>query len=219
MKINKFALLIMILLLATVLTSCDLLVKLAEPAPNTTRADSLKQEQVPSNQPISTLKPGESVVVIFSSGSSSETGRQMVPIRVDEPRQYTIVLENANPTGSGYWIIWDYISLEKGNTLIWEIGEDEAPPDYSDKAFSEFCDPQPPKLQDCTTEFTIASTKAEDFSKDFNDGEFPTARINFTLTEKQLDADLMLVLSTLYSTHPGIDHFKMKVTLEGGSQQ
>lgn len=151
----------------------------------------------------------------FTSGAS-EAGRQMVTIQADQPGQYAIVLENANPTRSGYWITWDYISLKKDDTLIWEIGEDETPNDYTQEAFSEFCDP---KIQEgCTTEFMVDSTRAEDFSKDLNDGEFPVARVNFTLTDQDVNADLTLVLSTLYSTHEGAGHFKMKVTLERVTQ-
>ena len=64
----------------------------------------------------------------------------------------------------------------------------------------------------------VDSTRAEDFSKDLNDGEFPVARVNFTLTDQDVNADLTLVLSTLYSTHEGAGHFKMKVTLERVTQ-
>lgn len=163
-----------------------------------------------------TLKPGESVMLTFTSDPSSEKGRHRITVGVDQPGQYAILLENANPTWSSYWVIWDYISLEKDNTPLWEIGEDETPPDYSREAFSEFCDPfgGSGTQGDCTTEFTVGLTDVKDFSKDLNDGLFPMARINFVLTDRHVRSELALVLSTL-NAH---GCFKMRVTLQRVTQ-
>lgn len=167
----------------------------------------------PATQPVAMIQPGESVVLTFAFGLSPEKARQLVTIQADRPGQYSLVLENANPTWSKHWIIWDYLSLKKRNALIWEIGEDETPPDYSDEAFAEFCDPQPPRLQNCSTEFVVGLNKPGDFSKELNDGGFPLVKINFNLTEQQVAPDLTLTLSTLYSTHKDSDNFEMRVTL------
>ncbi len=159
------------------------------------------------------LKPDEAIILTFRSGIP-EMSRQHVAIQLDQPGQYTILLANDNPPWSGHWLIWDYLALKAGDIPIWEIGDAEAPPDYSDKAFSEFCDPQPSR--DCETEFTVGSTNVADFSKDLNDGLFPEARINFTLTEQQVGSNLTLILST---TNQSADDFKMKVTFSGGTLQ
>jgi hypothetical protein len=176
--------------------------------PNANRSD--RTTSPPPIKDADTLKPGDSKVLTFTSGGSTESGRQMVNIIADEVGQYTIKLENANPTGSGYWILWDYISLRKDNTTIWEIGEDEAPPDYSKRAYDEFCDFQ--RGQNCTNRFTVGLTNVGEFSKTLNDGIFPNAEINFTITKQNVNSILTLVLSTLESTHGQPDHFRMRVT-------
>lgn len=158
------------------------------------------------------LRAGESVILTLSSGEPLERGRQTVHLQAGQAGQYALKLESANPALSGYWMVWDYLSLKEGKTPVWEIGEDETPTDYSAKASSELCDPG--VREDCTREFTIGSTRDKDFPKELNDGEINAVQINFSLTEQQARSDLALVLSTLYSTHPGVDHFKMKVTLE-----
>jgi hypothetical protein len=156
------------------------------------------------------LKPGNSRVLTFTSGAA-ERGKQMLKIRVDQAGKYSIKLENDNPAWSGYWIVWDYIALKMNNKPIWEIGENESPPDFSEKASSEFCDPN--QRTNCKTEFTAGLTKSADFAKDLNDGVRPVATVNFTLTTEHANKDLILVLSTLYATHTGAENFKMKVTL------
>jgi hypothetical protein len=184
----------------------------ASPTPNVIVPASSFQ----TSQPASAIKPGEFTVLTFTSGAGSgkETGRQTVAILADQPGPYSVLLENANRGWSGHWLIWDYLALQAGGTPIWEIGEDEAPPNYTEKAFSEFCDP---KKRDCTTDFTIGVTSTKDFAKELNDGSLPRAKINFTLTEKQVKSGMTLVLSTLYATHDGASQFKMKVTLSRGT--
>jgi hypothetical protein len=175
------------------------------------RGDQAPQSPTPTDQTTQTLKPGESLLLTFTSGVSSETGRQRVGIETGGPGNYIVELENANPTYSGYWIVWDYIALMDVQTPVWKIGEDEAPTDYSKKAFSEFCDPE--LRQDCVTDYTVGSTRDSDFCKDLNDGLFPLAKIKFNLSQDQASRSLTLVLSTLYSTHDGAEHFRMKVSL------
>jgi hypothetical protein len=170
-----------------------------------------------ASQPV--LQLSASIVLTFTSGApgtSAETGKQTILVRVSEPGRYTLILENANPLWSGRWLRWDYLALKQGDTAIWEIGEDEAPPTYSSEAASELCDPR--SSSDCTATFVVGSTNPSAFFFDLNDGERSRATVSFTLADQQTNADLTLVLSTLHSTHGDIAHFKMKVTLERASQ-
>lgn len=155
---------------------------------------------------VPTLNLGECVVLTFTSGPVAAE-KQIVIIKPDQPGQYTIVLENANPPWSEHWLHWDYISLQVGHTPIWEVGE-------SDEAFYEFCDPG--MRSHCTTRFMIGSSREKDFIMDLNDGLRPKAELNFALSEQQINSELRLILSTLNASHPnlGVDHFDLKVTLE-----
>jgi len=158
------------------------------------------------------------IVLTFTSGppgTPAEMGRQTFNFYVDRPGQYRLVLENANPPWSNYWLQWDYLALKQGDTLIWAIGDDEAPPNYSSDATSELCDPG--RSSNCTATFVVGATKASAFFYDLNDGDRSRETISFTLADQQTNVDLTLVLSTLNSTH-GVTHFKMKVTLESISQ-
>ena len=166
----------------------------------------------PPSPPGPVIRAGESVILTFSSGEPLESGRQTVHLQAGQAGQYALKLESANPALSGHWMVWDHLSLKEGKAPVWEIGEDETPTDYSPKAFSELCDPK--ARGDCVKQFTIGSSRDRDFPSELNDGQINAVRINFSLTERQARSNLALVLSTLYSTHPGIDHFKMKVALE-----
>jgi hypothetical protein len=168
---------------------------------------------------IAELVPSSSTVLTFSSGpgTPAEMGRQMVVLRAPEPGQYRLVLENANPPWSEHWLRWDYLALKQGDTIIWAIGEDEAPPAYSFEAASELCDPR--RSKDCTSTFVAGETRAAAFFFDLNDSDRTKSSVSFTLSDQQTDVDLELVLSTIDSTHPGAAHFKMKVTLEQLAQR
>ena len=144
------------------------------------------------------------------------TGRQTIPVQVSEPGRYMLVLENANPAWSNHWLRWDYLALRQGDTSIWAIGEDEAPPIYSREAYTEFCDSR--NSSDCAASFIVGSTSTSAFSFDLNDGDNSRFTISFMLPEQYVNVDLNLVLSTLDSTHAGSADFKMKVTLERSSQ-
>jgi hypothetical protein len=167
-----------------------------------------------ASQPV--LQPGASVTLTFASGTPAEQGRQTVSIHVDQPGEYTIVLENANPPYSEHWLRWDYLALKQGDTPIWTIGEDEAPPSYSRDAYAEFCDPR--NSSACTSNFIVGSTSAGALAFDLNDGDNRRIAISFMLAERYIDTNLMLVLSTLDSTHPGAADFKMNVILERAAQ-
>ena len=155
-----------------------------------------------------TAKPNHTMLT-FTSGDQ-ERGRQAVALRVDQPGKYQIVMENANPINSGAWLIWDYLSLAVGSRLLWQLGNDDTPADYSAQAYAEFCDPQ---KRTCRSEIDAAgTTPSSEFRKDLNDGDNRIARIGFQLTEADVDKDLILTLSTLYSTHDA-SKFVMKVSI------
>jgi hypothetical protein len=156
---------------------------------------------------------GSPLLVTFTSGVGQETGRQEIPISALKPGRYSLVLQNASPEHSGTWLIWDYLALKSGQNLVWEIGDAETPADYSPQASDEFCD-NPEPGGGCIGEFTVGATTVADFMKELNDWSFMTEKINFEITEEQANADLTLVLSTLYSSHEGAAHFNMQLKLE-----
>jgi hypothetical protein len=159
-----------------------------------------------------TVAPTDTLIMttILTFTSQPEVGRQSILLRLDQPGRYTLTFAQANPAGP-YWIIWDYIGLFQGNTPLWEIGESEAPPDYTDAAFSEFCKPH--IRSDCTSEFVVGTTSVGDFVYDINASERPTATITFTVADRQANSAPTLVLSTLYASHDTIERFALKVSL------
>ena len=150
------------------------------------------------------------MTTILTFTSQPEAGRQSIPIRIDRPGRYTLTLTQANPTGP-YWMIWDYIGLLQGHTPLWEIGEPEAPPDYTEAAFSEFC--RPHMRSACTRQFVVGTTRVADFVYDINASERPDAIITFTITDRLADPATTLVLSSLYATHDTVERFALKVSL------
>ena len=95
--------------------------------------------------PFSTLDyfrkpPPPPQVITFTSGMD----RQTITFKLHQPGQYRLVLENANPPWSGYYLQWDYLALKQGNTAIWDIGQ------------SELCKPG---MSDCTTTFDKKTAK------------------------------------------------------------
>ena len=160
---------------------------------------------------------GPLVVVTFTSAvqelGTTETGRQDINLgRIKQPGRYILQLANDNPPFSNHWLEWDYLALKAGGSFIWEIGQDETPPDSG-----EFCSTAPGT--DCRTGFKVIAGKIEEgnrFPKTLNDGEFPVIRIAFTVMQEQTGADLILTLSTLYSSHlPDTRDFRVQITLQG----
>src|SRR3990172_2912218 len=160
---------------------------------------------------------GPPVVVTFTSAvqeiGKKERGRQDIKVgRIKQPGRYILQLANDPPPFSGHWLEWDYLALKAGGSFIWQIGQDETPPD-SDEFCSTAAD------TDCRTGFKVIAGKIIDerkFPKTLNDGEFPVIRIAFTVTQEQTGADLILTLSTLYSSPlPDTRDFRMQVTLQG----
>jgi hypothetical protein len=85
---------------------------------------------------------------------------------------------------------------ESSPELIWEIGVNEAPPDYTENAFDEFDQRKP-----FNSHYYVDSDPCINFSKEINEGEFPQIYIHYNLGEREADMDLKLSLDTLYATH------------------
>ncbi len=146
-----------------------------------------------------------------------ETGKQDISLgRIDQPGRYVLQLANDNPPFSGHWIEWDYLALKAGRSPVWQIGQEESPPVYGPQASDEFCSTA--EHTDCRTGFEVNAGRIDErsFPKTLNDGVFPVIRIVFAVTPEQTGADLVLTLSTLYSSHlPDTKDFRMQVTLQG----
>lgn len=147
--------------------------------------------------------------LVFTSGYP-ETGRQEIVLPIQEQGSYLVTLASANEPWSGKWLIWDFIALRNESENLWMVGDAETPPDYSELAFDEFCDPN--KRQNCMTEFIVGNTHTHDFIKELNDGRFPKVTVKFDLTQAQVSSELRLTISTLYATHNGADSFAMNVS-------
>ena len=146
-----------------------------------------------------------------------ETGKQDVSLgRIEQPGRYVLQLANDNPPLSGHWIEWDYLALKAGDSFVWQIGQEETPPVYGPQASDELCSTA--EHTDCRAGFEVNAGRIDErsFPTTLNDGVFPVVRIVFTVTPEQTRADLVLTLSTLYSSHvPDTKDFRMQVTLYG----
>jgi hypothetical protein len=151
----------------------------------------------------------------FGSGSSPHPEERSITIDEScvEPGENMIVLENASYPPTDHWLIWDSLSLEAVlGGVIWELGENEAPPDYSQAAYDEF-DQDPPYNSD----FCIGQMSVSDFSKELNDSNLTQVSIHFNLAEEQANNDLVLFLDTLYATHSSVPYFDMRVKVRAGN--
>ena len=77
----------------------------------------------------------------FRSGNKDDEEEKYINIHKNYVKHggNIILLENGSPTFSGHWLIWDSLALyDAKGKAIWQIGENEAPPDYSEAAFDEF---------------------------------------------------------------------------------
>jgi hypothetical protein len=176
----------------------------------------------PSNA--ATGSPGNLVVnkdLTFSAAvpefGTTETGKQDIDLgRIEQPGRYVLQLANDNPPLSNHWIEWDYLALKAGGSSVWQIGQEETPPVYGSQASDEFCGTA--EHTDCRTGVEVIAGRVDErsFPKTLNDGGFPVIRIVFTVTPEQTGADLVVTLSTLYSSHvPDTKDFRMQVTLQG----
>lgn len=154
------------------------------------------------------LSPGESTVLTFSSKIKGKE-RQHLNLWFEKAGNYTLSFINANPRYSNHWLIWDYIALKDQKYPLFEIGESEAPPHYSDLAFDEFC-----HQDDCVMDFRIGSHHSRKFPKEINDHDILEIKINFEVKSRFARKNLDLDLSTLFSSHNNVEHYKMRVKLE-----
>jgi hypothetical protein len=159
------------------------------------------------------LKPPCFVKVFrFGSGNSAYPEERNITINEScfHPGENTILLENANPPEENRWLFWDSLSLKDSTSkIIWKLGENEAPPDYSDDSFDEF-DIAPPY----NSHFYIDTMTDSEFPAELNDDSFSQVFIHFNLTESQANGDLTLFLDTLYATHTAVTYFDMKVQVK-----
>jgi len=97
--------------------------------------------------------------------------------------------------------------------LIWEIGVNEAPPNYTEKAFDEFDNDKP-----FNSKYFADTEPWSDFPKEINDGEFTRIDIHYNLTHEQANKDLRLFLDTLYATHDSelgkISDYNMRISVK-----
>jgi hypothetical protein len=178
---------------------------------------------VSAPNPLSPPQPGivSSETLTFTAAvkelGTTETGKQEVNLgRIEAPGRYVLQLANDNPPLSNHWIEWDYLALKAGGSVAWHIGQEETPPVYGSSASDEFCSTA--EHTDCRAGFEVIAGKIDErsFPKTLNDGGFPVVRLVFTVTPEQTGADLVLTLSTLYSSHvPDTRDFKIRVILEG----
>jgi hypothetical protein len=178
---------------------------------------------VSSPNPLPPPQPGivSSETLTFTAAvkelSTTETGKQDVNLgRIEAPGRYVLQLANDNPPLSNHWIEWDYLALKAGGSVAWQIGQEETPPVYGSLASDEFCSTA--EHTDCRAGFEVVAGKIDErsFPKTLNDGGFPVVRLVFTVTPEQTGTDLVLTLSTLYSSHvPNTQGFRMQVTLQG----
>jgi len=97
---------------------------------------------------------------------------------------------------------------ESNSELIWEIGVNEGPPDYTEIAYDEFDQDKPFNLH-----YYTDSNLYSNFPKEINDGDFTNIYIHYNLSEREGDMDLRLFLDTLYATHEveNISHYNMTI--------
>lgn len=73
---------------------------------------------------------------------------------------------------------------ESGPELIWKIGDDEAPPNYTKKAFDEFdCD------RPFNSDYYVHKDPCSKFPYEINDGEFTQVNIHYNLTYEEITKD------------------------------
>lgn len=150
----------------------------------------------------------------FGSGNSQYPEEHSVTIGQNciQEGANTLILENANPQETGHWVFWDSLRLKDSQGgIVWQLGEDEAPPDYSDAAFDEFDDSSP-----YHDHFYVGTMPEGQFPAELNDSDISQVTIYFGLTEAQAGSDLTLYLDTLYATHTGAAYFDMQVEVASG---
>ena len=152
----------------------------------------------------------------FGSGSSQYPEERSVTIGKNciQEGDNTLVLKNANPLQTDHWIFWDSLNLKDSQGgVIWELGDNEAPPDYIAAAFDEFDNSSP-----YNTHFTISTMSENEFPAELNDFSISQVYIHFALTNTQASSDVTLYLDTLYATHLGASYFDMQVQVMPGGK-
>ena len=85
---------------------------------------------------------------------------------------------------------------ECGPELIWQIGDNEAPPDYIDEPFDEFdCD------RPFNSDYYVHRDPSSKFPHKLDTWEVTHVDIQYNLTYEQGNKNLRLFVDTLYATH------------------
>ena len=94
-------------------------------------------------------------------------------------------------------LIWEVCAIDQPaiNNIIWELGDDEAPPDYGDTAFDEF------DQSGFDGHYYADTEPVSEFPKEINDGTLTQIYVYYTLNSEEANEDLYLFLDTLYATH------------------
>ena len=146
----------------------------------------------------------------FRSGDGPQLEEVMLrfPSRCFKANAENIIqLESANRPQSGHWLVWDSLALyDEHDAPIWQLGDNEAPPDYSERAFDEFQSTLTNK-----TDFYVGIMPVTQFPKELNDGVFSHIALHFSLTSAQARSDLALFLDTLFATHAQAPDFNLRV--------
>ena len=184
-----------------------------------TPTSTLTATPTATNTPTTTPTPTPTWCLVgeyrFGSGDSPYPEERSVTINEScvEPGESTVLLENANLPQTDHWLIWDSLNLKTSpGEVIWELGENEAPLDYSEAAYDEF-DQGPPY----NSHFCIGQMPVSGFPKEINDFSLTQIYIHFNLTEEQANNNLVLFLDTLYATHDSVPYFDMRVKVRPGN--
>jgi hypothetical protein len=99
------------------------------------------------------------------------------------------------------------MTYQRSANDIWKLGDNEAPPEYTEAAFDEFDQALP------FNSHFYAGTPVAEFPKELNDDNFQQVYIHFNLTEKEAASDQLLFLDTLYSTHDNVPYFDLMIRI------
>lgn len=166
-----------------------------------------------SSSPVLTVNSLPQILTFRSSASflpGEENNIEEVSIQFEETGTYQLRFANANESFGGYWMIWDYISLSDADSIIWIVGEDETPDVFDDTAFDEFCDVASNR---CTNEYIVGTTEVEALVREINDNNITEMFIEFQVDDELVERDLVLTISTLYSSHEDIEVFELELSL------
>ena len=129
------------------------------------------------------LSPEETGFYMLSHIGAYENGLINLQTAIGRINKTLVTLENLD-------------KYKKEIGVIWRIGDDEAPPDYTPTAFDEFN-----QSDSCDGTFYIGKDPINHFPKHTNDWSCTSTTIYFNLTAAQANKSAILYLDTLYASH------------------